>query len=549
MRGMGRTLFLLFLIAGAGAAVYSSTFEAPFVFDDPTNIINNPLIRSFDYFLSSGKVQKLPADFVGPGLRLAFETRPVGFLTFALNYRLNGLDVWGYHLFNILIHIVNSVLVFGLVMVTFKTPSIRGKDGLKGHHAQAVAFLTGLFFAVHPVQTQAVTYISQRFASLAALFYLGSLLSYAGSRLSEGKKTKLLLYVASLSGAVLAIFTKEISFTLPVVLALYEFVFFEGTSRRRAALLLPFFSTMLVIPLKLVSGGLHDSMRLLAASEGVSRWDYLFTEFRVIVTYIRLLFFPVGQNLDYDYPVYHSLFQLPVLLSFLFLSGLFILSVHLLGRSNQKSDKPGLKLVSFGVLWFFITLSVESSIIPIGDLIFEHRLYLPSVGFFLAGTVILLSLVFSASVQGRVKQFRYPAFLILLVPALVLGVAAYERNNVWGTRVGLWEDTARKSPLKPRPHRNLALSYYEAGRFMDAIREGRVAAALAPEDPVVHSNLGLSYEKAGMLHEAANEFRAALKIDPSNSFYHYNLGMAYKRLGRVEEARKEFEESIALSIK
>jgi len=536
-----RTLLLLFLISAAGAAVYSNTFEAPFVLDDGDYIINNPLIRSFRNFIFPWKVED---PYAGPyflaGVKQVFKTRPLAFLTFALNYRLNGLDVWGYHLFNLLIHIVNSILVFSLVMVTFKTPFIRGKDGLKGHHARATAFFTALFFAVHPVQTQAVTYITQRFASLATLFFLASLVSYAASRTSEGKKTRVALYGASLFLAVSAMLTKEISFTLPVVLALYELIFIEGNLRQRAALLAPFSLTMLIIPLNLASGGLESSVAVLANAESLSRPVYFFTELRVLVTYIRLLFFPINQNLDYDYPAYHSFLELPVLLSFLFLSGLFLLAVFLLYRARRAGeDRIEFRLISFGIFWFFITLSVESGFVPM-DFIYEHRVYLPSVGFFLASVVFLLSIL------DRLKKFRHAALWMPVLLALVLSGAAYARNNVWRTRVSLSEDTVRKSPLKLRPRYSLTLSYFEAGRYPEAIREGRVAVALGPNDPLSHFFLGLSYEKMGLLHHAINEFKAVLLIDPSDGRSHYNLARIYERSGRLDEAGREYEAAIRL---
>ena len=543
-----RTLLLLVLIAAAGMAVYSNAFQVPFIFDDGTYIVDNPIIRSFRNFVFPSEIKDLHRGaYFLPGAKQAFKTRPLAFLTFALNYRLNGLDVWGYHLVNLLIHIVNSILVFGFVMITFKTLSLRGKGGLERPVAtltypQAIAFFTALFFAVHPVQTQAVTYITQRFASLAALFFLASLASYAAFRLSEGKKTKVLLYAASLSGAILAMLTKEMSFTLPIVMAVYEFIFLKGNSRKRAVLLAPFFLAMLIIPLNLSRGGLHASMTVLGDSQGMSRWGYLFTELRVLVTYIRLLFFPVNQNLDYDYPAYGSIFEPPVFLSFLFLSGLFLLAVFLLYRAGRRGEERiELRLISFGIFWFFITISVESGLVPLRDFIYEHRLYLPSVGFLLAFTAFLLSQI------GRLKRFRLPALVAPLVLALALGGAAYARNNVWGSKISLWEDAVRKSPNKFRPHYTLAFSYYEAGLYMLAVREGRISVALEPNDPLNRFNLALFYEKTGMLDEAVNEFRAAIELNPWDSIAHYNLGRVYRRLGRSDEARREFEESIALS--
>ena len=195
--------------------------------------------------------------------------------------------------------------------------------------------------------------------------------------------------------------SKEIALTLPVIIVLYEFCFFREspfhkTSRQRLKrylYLLPLLLTLLIIPLSMMdfSKPVENFVEHIDAPSretlNISRADYLLTEFRVIVTYLRLLVFPVKQSIDYTYPVYHSFLQPQVFLSFLLLLTIFSLGVYLFYRSLSSS--PGLRLIAFGIFWFFITLSVESTIIPIKDVIFEHRLYLPSVGFFIAAITSL----------------------------------------------------------------------------------------------------------------------------------------------------------------
>ena len=210
--------------------------------------------------------------------------------------------------------------------------------------------------------------------------------------LDSSKKAGYLFYAMSIISTILAMRTKEIAFTLPVMIILYEWMFFKGDVRKRLLYIFPFLLTMLIIPLTLMGFkgspdgviGVDELTRI--AGIGLSRWDYLITEFRVIVTYIRLLFFPINQNLDYDYPIYRTFLNPEVLLSFLFLLALFGLGAYLfyVSTRTEKGNRLWLRMVSFGIFWFFVTLSVESSIIPIVDVIYEHRLYLPSVGFFLA---------------------------------------------------------------------------------------------------------------------------------------------------------------------
>src|SRR5208283_1708111 len=222
--------------------------------------------------------------------------------------------------------------------------------------------------------------------------------------------TYYLLPITSLLSAVLAMMTKETAFTLPVIIVLYEFVFFKSSLKKKLLLMIPILCTMLIIPITIIGTNRPLGEIIAYVSErfrlhsSLPRWDYLMTQMRVITTYIRLLFLPVYQNLDYNYPVYHSLFQIPVFLSLVFLSLILGTGVYMIIISSTSSRFSGLfsrftihdsrpfRLIGFGILWFFITLSVESSIIPIADVIFEHRLYLPAAGAFIAITASAFSI-------------------------------------------------------------------------------------------------------------------------------------------------------------
>jgi len=376
------TLLSLLSIIILGAIVYSNTLNATWHFDDSVVVTENWSLR----------------DLRGNFNTIFSANRSVGFFTFALNYYFNKLNVTGYHVVNILIHIVNALLVYSLVMLTLKTPAMV-KSRLASQ-ARFLALASGLIFVSHPIQTQAVTYIAQRFASLATLFYLLSVVFFAKARLSIGRgkaflsPLHLVWYSLSLFSAFCAMHTKEIAFTLPCIICLFEFFFFDSSSRsltKRLLYLLPFILTFAIIPANMglfskvqakplgdIIGEIREQVQ---ETPLISRKDYLLTQFNVIVTYIRLLFLPMNQNLDYDYPIARSFFQFPTFLSFLFLLVLVILAVYLFLKDYR--------FISFATFWFFITLSVESSIIPIRDVIFEHRVYLPSVGFVMIMAVFL----------------------------------------------------------------------------------------------------------------------------------------------------------------
>ena len=511
----GKVVSILIIVA-VGLIAYSNAFGVPFVFDDGLQIELNPMIKNLNNFVLYFK-----GDNIGSTPGYSFSpSRIVGHLTFALNYAIGGLDVTGYHIFNLAVHIINAVLVYILVFITFQTPYFsREKSNVKHGRSENVsrsvddshftALFAALLFVSHPVQTQAVTYIVQRFASLATMFYLFSLVLYIYGRLRTQRDDNrmwvlIVVYVSSLLSALLAMKTKEIAFTLPFIIILYEFIFFSASLKKRLLVMLPVLLMLIIIPLTLVGTNkplgelLSDIAQVTRIQTGISRTDYFLTELTVIATYIRLIILPVGQNLDYDYPIYHSFFTPQVFLSFLLLSGLFGTAVYLLYKTrfgSQGSHSSHLlegsgtvpasydsqadtslftfrlspfafyhsRLIVFGILWFFIALSVESSFIPIVDVIFEHRVYLPSVGAFIAIAGCINILVYRFKSIGQKKAVMLCALVIA-----VLSAATFMRNNIWRSEVSLWEDVVKKSPNKVRALHLLASTYLDHGRIDEA---------------------------------------------------------------------------------
>jgi len=221
---------------------------------------------------------------------------------------------------------------------------------------------------------------------------------------------------------------------------------------------------------------------------------------------------------------------------------LFGTAVYLLYKSritNHKSPDTHYRLISFGIFWFFITLSVESSVIPIADVIFEHRIYLPSAGFFIAVAASLLLL--TGTLRRNVPFLEKGVPLVMLVVVVVLAFATVSRNAVWKDSIGLWEDVVRKSPGKAEPHDILGTLYAQSGKFQKSIREYQTALRLKPDFTEAHYNLGTAYFFMGRPDEAVAEYKSALNIDPQHVDARYNLGIIYLRQGRLDEALKAFE--------
>jgi tetratricopeptide (TPR) repeat protein len=525
-------IFHVILLLYTGVLVYSNTFNAPLLWDESFYIMENPIIRDLSYFIEPSRARGFEQYDI-------FRNRYVGFLTFALNYRVHGLSVEGYHFLNLSLHVLNALLVYLMAALTFKSPFMAGSRlrGQAGH----ISLLSALFFLTHPVQTEAVNYIFQRLASMATLFYLVSLVSYIRLRLGgNGRPGSWGLYLVSIGSSVLAMKTKEIAFTLPLSIALYEFLFFRGPAGKRALRLVPLLLTMLVVPLTVVVGAPGEFFPSAAQSvkSVLSLSEYAATQPRVVITYLRLILLPLNQNFDYDYPVFSSFLEPQVFLSFLLLTGLFGSGVYFLVRSM--ASEPALRILAFGVFWFFLTLSVESSVIPIPMLINEYRLYLPSAGAFCAMTT---GAFLMAGSSGKAKSAVLVALLALSV---VLATATYARNALWRTESSLWEDVAIKSPNKIRAHNNLCNSYLIEGQTDKAIERCRHSLTMEPYNTMSHLNLGMAYLHKESWDKSLEHLQIVLLLEPKKAGAHIYAGMAYGSSGRTEKGIEHLETAMRL---
>ena len=316
----------LALILGTGIIIYSNSFGCSWHLDDFINIVNNPIMRDLTDWETWWRMGN---------------TRMAGLYSFALNYHFHEADVWGYHLVNLCIHLVNACLVWWLTFLICSSPAL--KEHKIASHKMLFAFVTALMFVLHPLATQSVTYIVQRLASQVAMFYFLSLAFYLQARLTKrGNLTRILLFAGCAVSAVLAMLTKENAFTLPFAIILSE-LFFIRTEKlsvifrdyRVILLILLSLGALMVIPFQ-SSLSIFNSISPPGNPDFVlTPLNYFLTQFSVIVKYIQLLFLPVGQNLDYDFPVSHSLFEIKTLLSFLFLSSLVVLAVFLFKSSGS----------------------------------------------------------------------------------------------------------------------------------------------------------------------------------------------------------------------
>jgi hypothetical protein len=466
-RFLQRPLLLSFLLVTVGAAVYAGAFLGAFQYDDGFIIFLNPHLDR-------------PENFAG---HLDHMVRPALYATFLLDRSLYGHHPAGYHLLNLLLHLGSGLLVYRILSraVTEET--------------RHLAFLTALLFLIHPIQTEAVTYISGRASGLMAFFYLLAFLLYVKtSDPTRHGVTGRLLIPGAMASLLLSLGSKETAMTFPLALLLWDVLIrrLDGAALRTTFLSahLPFW---LVVAAAAVWAWRHPRYSILAQFSLEIRplWDNLLSELHAVTCALRLFFFPWEQNFDHDLPTMHSLFQWPLPLDLVVLGGLATLGLIMARR---------VPLLSFGLGWFFVHL-LPTSLIPRADLLSERNLYLASIGLILTVVVLValllqwLTVAVSYPRMGRVGGYSF-----VLPALLVLSVLTYQRNLLYHDEVSLWSDTVRKSPVKARPHNNLGHAYAMQGDWDRAIEEFRIASRLDPDYALANNNLRDAY-----LHQVGRE--------------------------------------------
>jgi len=560
------------ILAAGTIAVYRGIFAVPLLLDDNSSIAENASIR---HLWPLWPVLKPPQGFVGD--------RPLINFSYALNYAFGGTSVFGYHLVNLIIHVLAALTLFALVRRTLRLPILKERFG---RAANSLALAISAIWAWHPVVTESVTYLSQRAESLMGLFYLLTLYCFVRSvespevgrrapatpsvRNSGGdegvagarRPTSLLFAGLSFLACALGTATKEVIVTAPIMVFLYDRTFVSGSFsaawRRHWALLLALAATW--IPLGYFMIGVHNLG--VGLGQGASWWAYGMTECRVVVRYVLLSFWP--HPLIFDYGIYVAPDLARVWPYVLVMAGFLVATILALRRSP---------VVSFAVCWFFLILAPVSSVVPvIGQPMAENRLYLP-----LAGAVALVVLG-AFALAGR---WTLGGFAVI---AVGLGVASAERNRDYLSERGIWTDTLAKSPYNARAHNNLgvvlgkipgglndAIAQFEEalrlkpdysaadsnlgtallglpGRLDDAMAHLEEAVRLSPDFADSHNYLGEALEKMpGRLNDAIAQYEDALRLRPDYVEAHYNLGNALEQIpGRFDEAIAQYEDAIRL---
>jgi protein O-mannosyl-transferase len=490
------------LAAGLGCVAYLNALDNPFVYDDHDTVLNN---RSL-------------ADLSNLHFILVYTPfRPLVNASYAMDRWMWDFRPFGYHLTNVVLHALAVVLLYTWIRRILA-------DVRPEADSRLPAFAGAAVFAVHPIQTEAVAYVSGRSEVMSAVWFIAALLLARGA-ITSGSAARAAL---SFACGILALASKETALALPVVLLAYDWLLRPGTDEGRRRRLWAF-----LIPL-LTLFAIAGAYRFLAIKGDTNGFTVpalnALTQAIVLWRYVGLLVWPFGQS------IMHSVYRVTSPVDPLaWIAVAALVAVCVLGFRLRRSDP----VMALGVIWFLAVLAPSSSVLPLREGMAEHRVYLASAGLFMTAASILQRWM----VQIRARSY-YPRLAITAVLA-VLCVLTVMRNRVWADTITLWSEATLRADSMWEPHYALADSLREAGQCAAAVPEYQKVVALRPAHRDAHTNLGICLAQTGQLEEAEREFRAALTIDPSFARGYTNLGALALLAGDTTSARDFYREAIA----
>lgn len=540
------------IICVVGAMAYATSFKGAFIFDDNYYLmINAPVIQNISW-----QTLASPATI----------SRPLIGLSLAINYAISGMNPWSYHAFNLLVHLLAALTLFGIVRRTLLSEKLNQRFG---RQANLLALAVALIWLVHPLQTQSVTYIIQRCESLMGLCYLLTLYSAMRSFTAEKKERWVM---AAIVACVCGMLAKQVMITAPIVVLIYDYLWVSDSLKaalvNHKKLYAGLASTWLVLLAVLLASPVNQTAGF--AVQTIAPLDYFKSQFQVIVYYLRLALFPNALCIDYGWQKAESVKQ--ILPFAAMVVGLQVATLWALWRR---------KGASFLGIWFFGILSLTSSFMPFEDLIFEHRMYLPLAAIVTA--VVLCAYVFANQVMEKFsssvsspKEIGYGAAMLFLTTIVVLfGYLTAERNLDYQSEIAMWRDVIKKRPDNLRAYNNLGVellnsrnldeaemlfaeavrrkpdyteAQYNLGRVLlrrDNLEEGKAhlltALQIKPDYEDALFKLGQAYAVQDQLDQAQAHLLQGLKVNPHSAVIAYNLGLVMERQGRFLDAAKTYD--------
>jgi tetratricopeptide (TPR) repeat protein len=505
----------LFLVLAATLVAYSNNFTAEFVYDDYPFIVENASIRSLS---NPARFFYDRASFSDKGAYVIY--RPLAALSFAANYAVAGYRPASYHAVNIILHAICGLLVYLFFFDLFRH--------------RIYALFVALLFVLHPVQTEAVSWISARGNPMFLVFLLLSLICYRRWTLHSARRP--LLYSLALTFSLLSLLAKEMAVVLPVLLLILDITINRPEAKeqwkQRFMAIIPFFAL----------SGLYVLVRhlVLGETKQMEYWGGSFSAsalsmVKAFAYYVRLMFMPRPLMVEYVVPISRSILQPPVLISLAILLAIGILWLFSYRR---------LPLIAFGISWFFASLIPVSNIIPLQAIMNERFLYLPSIGF----CAILASPVLLVRREG--KSFLYKAGILALFFICVgYAVLTYSRNRDWRNSLSLWTASVEASPAGTTSQYNLGLELFRRGRYDEAIEHLKIACLFQEHFPSAHGVLGNIYLAQGKIDAAIREYEIGLNQAPHDERLLHNLALAWFEKGKRHSERQEYAQAVRSFLK
>lgn len=529
-RSLRSNLICLLVIVVAGLLVYANHLLNPFQYDS---------VR----FLSENLLFAEPARLLSPDYVLKeYNHRGGLFWTYGLNAWLHGMDPFGFHLINLIFHLMNGALVF---LVTLRAlPYFNWEAPFLSQ--QGLSLTVALLFVLHPIQTETVVYVMSRSELIAGWLYLLGFYFFQRELGAPGSPwtIKQSLRTGSFTLMILLVgySIKPTIVTLPAMMAFYFVLgrskadpFWERVRRYRAFIIGSFLIFIVALVAKLAT----DPFFLAGtpgAVETIGRQTYLLSQPWVIMFYyLKLLLFPFGLNIDPE------IIPVTTVTSWRFLMGAAAIGLSIW----LAIKKPVTRLPLFALLWFFIVLSPSSSFVTLLDLAAEHRVYLAAYGVFLIIAICLAQLI-KITVSGPPRRLAwYIAAVTLLL--LVHSTLTINRNQVWSTEVTLWEDVLEKSPNKVRALVNLGHAYTQKGDREKAIDFYQRSLKKGAHYFQTYYNVAVLYLEKGETDKAFEHFSIAARVDGSIPDVHARLGDIYMQRQEWEKADGHFQQAVELN--
>jgi len=508
-RGLPWTLAAALFVAGA-LGLYANGLHGPFHYDDHHGIVDNPYLRDLG---------NVPAFFTStryfsPSEPTAVHYRPLLLSSYALNFRLGGESPVGFHVYNALLHALGALLVAALALAL----------GVPAY----LAWGAGLLFLAHPLNTEAVDYVSARSSLQSGVLTLAALFAFI--RFRRGARRGGIWLALSLVAAVAAILSKEVAVVIPLLYLLYDLLYPPPREARwtvrgygmhvgfvlaGAAVLVA--SGHLAYFLKIAEGRVNGPRGI-----GQNLW----LQAQVLVDYVRLTLFPVGLSIVHDFRGAARAAPGSIAAA-LGLAGVTALAVR------YARAVPGAALG-----WFlFLVVLAPTTILPMNTPLQESRAYAAVAGLVLAVAALLARF----SGEGRPSRARVAAGVTVLA---LFAVGTVARNPVWGSDLSLWSDAVRKAPGDFRAHANLGAAYHAAGDLETAVTEYRAAVALFPGEASVHADLGGALLEMGRPGEAWEALTTAIRLSDRYAPAHFKYGLLLDRAGDLKGAREEYEKAV-----